>query len=633
MGDIQHARLVLGPQIERRGKLVLGDDGGGAPTLPDVLIAGAPTLPGLGVRAGLLRCAVAVAATAALPGLGVRAGGLRYKSNTQRPTVAAAGTAWQVAAAGDGAQARPAHQSTAARPAAAQTRWQRGTDGAAQVAHPLPAVLAAQPLQGVAPWQAAQGCQQGAAWPHQQALSMALARLAGWQEGLPSHVPVGFGHQDGSRLPRAWRAAPWQAGHVLRLGYQGCHQSALALHRRWRAPWQEGMPPPAGVSLRPVTPPKPPCYDPATLGRIVFTALADGSGRVVFVCGRAAPAWGVAVPVRRVYIVLNNITLVRVDDGAPLHALGFSAALDVDSWTWQWSAVLHESAGPHLARGADGMPPEVLASINGQPLRLVVERVQRDGRFLPQVRYSVSGRGRAAVLASPWAPVLQHGGQVTQRTAEQLAAEVLTINNVGIGWGIDWQLPAWTVPAGLWTFSGSYMDALGDIASAVGATIQPHPTDAVLRMLARYPRPPWEWDQVAPDYLLPRDAVQALGTEFFDKPAYTGVFVGGTQAGGFGPVVRGGTVGDVLAPQATHVLITDPVAQRLRGTAVLSDTGRQRRVSLSMQVLPETGLIVPGKLVQVGSGAQAMLGMVRATAIEWARPRLRQNIELEVHDL
>ncbi len=634
MGDIQHARLVLGPQIERRGKLVLGDDGGGVPALPDVLIAGAPTLPGLCVRAGLLRCAVAVAATAALPGMGVRAGGLGYLSNTQRPTVAAAGAAWQVAAAGDGAQARPTHQATAARPAAAQARWQRGRDGAAQVVHPLPGVLAALALPGVAPWRAAQARHEGAAWLHQQALRTALAHLATWQEGQRRHMPVGFGHQDANRLPRAWAAAPWQAGHALRLGYMGHHQAALALHRPGRAPWQEGVPPPAGMSVRPVTPPKPPCYDPATLGRIVFTALADGTGRVVFVCERStSPEQGVVVPVRRVYIVLNTITLTRVDNGAPLHARGFSASLDVDSWTWQWSAALHESAEPHLARQANGRPPEVLASVNGQPLRLVVERVQRDERFLPQVRFNVSGRGRAAVLASPWAPVLQHGGQATQRTAEQLAAEVLTINNVGIGWGIDWQLPAWTVPAGLWTFSGSYMEALADIASAVGAAIQPHPTDAVLRVMARYPRPPWEWDQLAPDYLLPRDAVQTLGTEFVDKPAYNGVFVGGTQAGGFGPVVRGGTVGDVLAPQATHVLITDPVAQRLRGTAVLADTGRQRRVSLSMQVLPETGLIVPGKLVQVGSGAGAMLGMVRATAIEWARPRLRQNIELEVHEL
>lgn len=91
-------------------------------------------------------------------------------------------------------------------------------------------------------------------------------------------------------------------------------------------------------------------------------------------------------------------------------------------------------------------------------------------------------------------------------------------------------------------------------------------------------------------------------------------------------------MGEALAPQCTHPLITDATAQRLRGLAELSDTGRQRRVQLSMQVLPETGLIEPGKLVQVGAGASAYRGLVRATAIEWAMPRLRQNIQLEVHE-
>ena len=41
---------------------------------------------------------------------------------------------------------------------------------------------------------------------------------------------------------------------------------------------------------------------------------------------------------------------------------------------------------------------------------------------------------------------------------------------------------------------------------------------------------------------------------------------------------------------------------------------------------------LPGKLVQIGSGTGAMRGLVRGTAIEWGSPRLRQNVELEVHD-
>lgn len=114
--------------------------------------------------------------------------------------------------------------------------------------------------------------------------------------------------------------------------------------------------------------------------------------------------------------------------------------------------------------------------------------------------------------------------------------------------------------------------------------------------------------------------------------AYNGIYVGGVQAGVFGPVTRAGSVGDLQAPTATHALITDATAHRMRGIAELSDTGKQRRVSLSLQVHPITGLILPGKMVQVGSGTGAMRGIVRGTSVEWGSPRLRQNIELEVHE-
>ena len=58
-------------------------------------------------------------------------------------------------------------------------------------------------------------------------------------------------------------------------------------------------------------------------------------------------------------------------------------------------------------------------------------------------------------------------------------------------------------------------------------------------------------------------------------------------------------------------------AQRLRGLAELADTGKQRRVSLSMQVLPETGLIVPGKLLQIGGDATTGRGLVVAKVEGW----------------
>lgn len=648
------------PRIPSPGpvNLVFGDTGGDAPTpgIPDATLSSTAQLSGLrariAVRVGALlsgsgqvsglRARVAVRVGAVLAGSGQISGlriaiAARYDTDTQRPTVGQAASAWAHASAQQGTVGF-AHQGATPAPTGWAAPWQHAQDASAPVQHPLPSVLvpAVQHLQ--APHQNASSLHGATGFAHQQAAPVLLAQVGKFEGARPVHDATGFAHQDGTKTHGRF-AARWQGATPHRIFRRALQQKGLSwlLHRAGR--YQEAVPPPPGKSRLPEKPKPPPCYEPGLPVELLFADPHDASQPVllVFRCDKDEPGPGpggepVVVPIRKVYIVINNITLTRVDNGAPLHALSFSASLDVDSWTWQWSASLHSSAADHLGRETDGSPPAVLATINGVPLRLVIERISLNEQFLPQVRYSVSGRGRAAVLSAPWAPVLQHGGQATARTAEQLANEVLQINGVSIGWGIDWQMPEWTVPPGLWSSSGAYIDALSDIATAVGATIQPHPTDAVLRIMPRYPRAPWEWGDLTPDIVIPAAAAQQISTEFMDKPAYNGVYVGGTQAGVFGPVVRTGTVGDVLAPQVTHPLITDATAQRLRGLAVLSDTGKQRRVQLSMQVLPETGLIQPGKLVQIGTGASAYRGLVRSTAVEWAMPRLRQNIELEIHE-
>ncbi len=628
MGDTWSARLVLGPQIDRSGRLVLGDDDGGAPALPDVLIAGAPVLPGLGVRAGLLRCAVALAATAALPGLAVRAGGLRYQSNTQRPTVAAAGTAWQVAAAGDGAQASPTHQVTAARPAAAQARWQRGRDGAAQVVHPLPGVLAALALPGVAPWQAAQARHEGAAWLHQQALRTALARLATWQEGQRRHMPVGFGHQDANRLPRAWAAAPWQAGHALRLGYMGHHQGALALHRPGRAPWQKGVPPPAGMSVRPVTPPKPPCYDPATLGRIVFTALADGTGRVVFVCERGGPGPQpprFVIPVLEVYMSMHQISAVLLPSLEPVVLSDVIIDSDDGSFGWSLSASGPEHLLEQLAP-VGGLPARIRVTIDGFDWVFAVERIGRTRSF-GRHRCAIQGRSTTALLGEPYMPQQSWLGTSLQ-TAQQLVAGALEFT----GTALDWGIVDWLVPAGAWSITGTPLQAALRVADSVGAVVRSHRTDQQLVFAPRYPVLPWEWDAAVPDVQMPADIITTDGLDPDPRPAYNAVYVSGQAQGVLGHVRRAGTAGDLLAPQVTDALITHADAARQRGIAVLGAAGNKLAHRMTLPFLTggtNPGPVLPGYLIEVADIGHTWRGLVRGISIKASMPVVRQTINVE----
>ena len=395
--------------------------------------------------------------------------------------------------------------------------------------------------------------------------------------------------------------------------------------------WQAAMYPMPGRSVI-VPPGTDPCYIPSTT--LVFSERQRYSTTLIFICERHQPSPGtgetVVVPILEAYTVQNSISLVRLDSGEEIEASGFSMSLDADSWTWRWSATLPGSAWPVIRRGIHAEPVEILAMVNGVPYRLSATDCNRDRRFADS-KVQVQGRGRAALLDSPYAPTLNHSS-ASARSVAQLLDLALTYNGVSIGWGIDFGLIDWAVPGGTWAFQGSHIGAVLDIASAAGAIVQPHPTDPTLRVLPRYPAAPWHWATLAPDFVLPAAAVAVEGIQPLTRPDYNRVFVAGASgAGVLGQVTRSGTAGDSVAEMVTHPLITHSDAVLQRGLPILSDTGAQASVTLRLQVRPETGVITPGALVQYEEGAETFLGLVRSVSVDWQRPVLRQSITLETH--
>jgi hypothetical protein len=139
---------------------------------------------------------------------------------------------------------------------------------------------------------------------------------------------------------------------------------------------------------------------------------------------------------------------------------------------------------------------------------------------------------------------------------------------------------------------------------------------------------------VSPDIILPSAPVLVEGIRWASKANYNQVHVSGVTSTGFiGQVRRTGTAGDIEAPMVVDPLITAPEAARQRGRAVLSDTGRQALVALSLPLLPETGLIMPGRFMQYTDGGSTRRGLVRSSALSWERPRMRQDITLETHEI
>lgn len=605
------------------GRLVFGDVGDVVVT-PPVTIAVDTDLPGLGTCG--LSVGPALRVDADLPGLGACT--LVWDSNTSRPTVGQTTHHYQ--------QAQPArtglhdaYQQAQALPTGLRSHYQQAqplqapTSAAWDDAAHLHTATGlryqqAQPAHHLglrSAWQTAQGHRVGSALRYQEAWPLQVLGSLRFQRA------VSLRHDGLHRYQEALRA-----GRIASARFQ----RALPIQTQHRVRYQEAWPPRPGQAVAPpIEPPEPPCYTPN--GHLVFVAAHDGTGHLVFVCERTTPpepGSTVVVPIKEVYLVINSAILIRVNGEVVIPTTSMSMSLDVDSWTWSFSASVPGYALPDI-EPVSGVPVAVQATINGVPYRFVVESIARERTF-GRNDLRIGGRGRAAVLDAPYAPIMAFRNTFA-RTAEQIMNDILTDNGVPLGWTVEWNPDDWLVPAGVFNHQGSYISAMNQVAGSIAAYLQPHNTDETLRVLSRYPVAPWDWGDVTPDYELPSAVVTRESIEWRDKARYNRVYVMGQQVGVNGRVTRAGTAGDYLAPTIVDPLITQAAAARQRGIAVLSDTGRIATVGLRLPVLAETGIIAPGSYVKYVDGGVERIGLTRSVQVEVGLPAIWQTLGVETH--
>lgn len=458
-----------------------------------------------------------------------------------------------------------------------------------------------------------------------------------WQDGITLSMKHLTMWQDKIRSRRPHRVSQWQEASPMELKFrQGGDGNAIKKEVGSGIRYQNAVRPQPGHPYTPPPPPPPkPCYIPNA--NLLFQGLAiNVTPDLLFTCEWVDPVPPgptplAVIPVKKAYIIMNEVRLFKV--GTPdveLPVLDFNLSIDMDSWTWGFSATLPGASLSQVASVYINNPVQLRAEVNGEEFLLLAEKVERTRAF-GQTSVKVSGRGHSAYLSAPYSPTLNFANDV-EKTAQQIMVDALTTNGVTIGWEVYWNITDWFVPGNVWSASGTYMDAVTNIANAVGAYVAPHPTEKILSINPRYPVLPWSWAAADPDIQLPTSVVNTESIRWEEKPAYTGVYVSGASQGILGFVKRNGTAGDFLAPMVTEALITEAVAARMRGGAILSDTGRMAVVTISLPVMPETGIIVPGKLVRYTDGGTAILGITKSVNLATAQqPQLSQTIELEVH--
>ncbi|MBV5297856.1 MAG: hypothetical protein JZU64_06855 [Rhodoferax sp.] len=549
-----------------------------------------------------------------------------YHSNTQRPTVATSQASATIALATQGGIAQKQSQAQVTNSAASTgfeeaSAFVSSTQSSSQQAQsqPVSTVSAMQDGQRTSTQTTGQLQDGNPQWlrfysQFQEAARLAAAKLKGqFQDGMHDRRP-----HIASRFQEAKHTPPRR--HLARFGFG----NPLQKYRQGR--YQDAWVPRPGRYVPPPIPVVPPPYWGTVL---LFQCPPLPGPNLLFgthPCHGNTAGDTITVPVQRVYIVLNSATLRRVAGNISLPALSMSLSLDANSWTWSFSATLPTSAQADLEPDNAGNPVEVEASINGVPYRALIEKLSRSTSF-GKSTITASGRGLSAQLDTPYAPVGNFGNAET-RTAQQLLGDILTLNAIPLPWTVDWQMEDWDVPPNLWRHQGSYISAINSVVQAAGGYLQPHASSQTLHALHRYPQAPWEWASATPDYILPADIAVQEAIEWAELARYNRVFVSGTGFGGIlGQVTRTGSDGSQIAPMVTDPLITSAVAARRRGIKELSPTGRQALLTLSLPVLPATGIIAPGKMVRY----DGRMGLTRAVSVNVGRPSIRQQIQIETY--
>ncbi|WP_429053181.1 hypothetical protein [Aeromonas rivipollensis] len=435
-----------------------------------------------------------------------------------------------------------------------------------------------------------------------------------WVEGAPVSRWQLSGYRNPPRQDKVWQADRWQQGAPQGATLSGQQwQLGLPLHKGWLERWEEAMQPPWGTSPPPKPPIKPERPDKRT--KVLAFGRPRGDASLEFVWFGQAH---IVIPTRRVYLVSNAASIVRVRDGTDIPATSLSIELDTDSWAWQFTAQI-----PRIAAAEMTDEEEVSIHVNGQQWDCVCDGWQSTQSFARESA-TLTGRSRTAYL-SPTHVLAQSVSESSAATMAQLAEALLPF-----GWTLDWQAPDWLVPGGFFSLdSQTPIEAIKYLAEAAGGFVLPHQRDRLLVIKPRYPTVPWQLDGALADVAIPRAIITTLGSDFQPGQAANGIYVSGGHQGISARVLRQGTAGERQAPAITHPLVCDVVAARAQGVVGLAKTMPRRTQTIQLPLSADTGLILPGALLAVDGWKGFNRGVRVAVELQGRAMTVRQQLSVE----
>ncbi|HDS1654989.1 TPA: hypothetical protein QEL76_002949 [Stenotrophomonas maltophilia] len=443
-------------------------------------------------------------------------------------------------------------------------------------------------------------------WHHATSFASAGAAMA-WRSLARAAVASRFAWRGTSPARAAAMSAMWQ------------HPSLA--YRFARLPWGPAMGVPWGVRPAPGPGPDPdpdPTFPPGNrVGLNLGCAVIGVSGLAPLNLGISACY--VVRPQRRTYVVINEVSFVRLPDRVPIELARVSLSAGRSAWGWTFDIELADADQLGLLKPTASGPRQFELVLNGYVWTGIIESFQKQREFAGGgVR--LSGRSRTALLASPYAPA-----RVKATTEERSLAQLVAEELADTGFASRYDTVDWLVPPGAWFYDANTpLDAISALAGASGGVVQSHPSDPALVIRASYPASPWAWRETMPDHVLQEDIVLTESLQMRSAPLYDAVVVTGELAGkGVTCKVRkAGEAGQLFAQQVSSPLINVAAAAAERGRNILCDRGEQAAVDLTVPLFPrplkagEIGVILPLDLVQVLSSEGTWHGQCESIRIE-----------------
>jgi hypothetical protein len=432
-----------------------------------------------------------------------------------------------------------------------------------------------------------------------------IARKAAWTSAKPLRTEKDVPWIMRRRLA-AIRETGWREGRLAGIAVASGARTGRRLTPGWALPWRLGILP---VGVRPETPPPPPPTPYQGQNNLVFIGPLSAGNRIIF-----NRRWRPAVPLRRVYLVLHDVSLVRLPDRTPIETSGFTLAWDADRRDIDFSAtVLGKASLDAVLPDSNGTPVVLEASVDGYVFQVLVEDWDED-RQARKRGIGIQGRSLSAYLSAPY--VLPTSRTSTQdRTAQQLAAEELPL----AGWALDWTAPDWLIPAGAWSASNQTpIQALQILAAVAGAIVVPAKAGQALTVQPRYPVLPWNYAATPPDLVIPEAALTHLQRRNAIPTQANAVYLQGGEAGGvLARVLLTGSAGDRLLPTVQDNLITHLDAARGLGERLLA--GQWRQPEVRSVTLPVDGNLFPlmeiGQLARIDLDGGPVYGIVNGVSL------------------